>query len=408
MCAWENQQTGDAGQALVTSALTRAKFLVGSLTPDPGEDLWVEVDGRKNIAEGAFPLRALLQVKATAEAIGECLLDLDVDDLRRWAAQPLPVFVVGVSTFNEAYFVKSIDDIISEDLQGKNVFELRTKTARVRINPTNDVASTIQRTIEIHYQSLKLTLAGVSEDDRKAHYFEVLSHRDPEPIGLVPTVGWFILWKSPARPQHFAAMISELIRLCDQEDGDHQPRPAAFHFHIYRSIEDRHHNLAVARVDVVNPRHPKRAQISQTLGIEGEYRVRHDGDLKPTRDFFRSKTVSAVEFRTYARTLGPMLDALSDKILARRVQQLIWNDALNGEFAVVDQLWNNGPFAPSECGPLDAALSGYYNCLLAHRHIEVYRSGALAAATVSRLLRSEEEKLGYFRGTWRVLLDIGR
>jgi len=147
MSGWKNQQTGDDGQALVTSALTRAKFLVGSVTPDPGEDLWVEVDGRRNIAEGAFPLRALLQVKATAEAIGECVLDLDVDDLRRWAAQPLPVFVVGVSTANEAYFVKSIDDIVSDDLQGRNVFELRTTTARVRITPTNDVASTIRRTV---------------------------------------------------------------------------------------------------------------------------------------------------------------------------------------------------------------------------------------------------------------------
>jgi hypothetical protein len=408
MSGWENQQTGDDGQTLVTSALTRAKFLVGSLTPDPGEDLWVEVDGRKNIAEGAFPLRALLQVKATAEAIGECILDLDVDDLRRWAAQPLPVFVVGVSTTNEAYFVKSIDDIVSEDLQGKNVFELRTKTARVRINPTNDVAATIQRATESHYQSLKLTLAGVSEDDRKAHYFEVLSQRDPEPIGLVPTVGWFILWKSPARPQHFAAIISELMRLCDRQYEDHQPTPAVFHFHIYRSIEDRHHNLAVARVDVVNQRHPKKAHISQTLGIKGEYRVRHDRDLKPTRDFFRSKTVPAVDFRIYARNLGPMLDALSDKILAPRVQQPVWSDELNRDFAVVDELWNNGPFAPPECGPLDAALSGYYNCLLAHRHVEVYRSGALSAATVSRLLRSEEEKLRHFRGTWRVLLDIGR
>lgn len=136
--------------------------------------------------------------------------------------------------------------------------------------------------------------------------------------------------------------------------------------------------------------------------------MRHDRDLKPTRDFFRSRTASAVDFRTYARNLGPMLDALSDKILARRVQPPIWNDELNGDFAVVDELWNNGPFCPPECGPLDAALSRYHNCLLAHRHIEVYRSGALPAATVSRLLRSEEEKLGYFRGTWRVLLDIGR
>lgn len=32
MCGWENQQTGDDGQALVTSALTRAKFLVGNRT----------------------------------------------------------------------------------------------------------------------------------------------------------------------------------------------------------------------------------------------------------------------------------------------------------------------------------------------------------------------------------------
>jgi hypothetical protein len=98
MAGWEGQQTRDAGQAIVEAELARAGFLVGRLDPDLGEDLWAEVDGRRASASGELPLRALFQVKATAEAIDECILDVEVDHLKRWAAQPLPVFVVGVST----------------------------------------------------------------------------------------------------------------------------------------------------------------------------------------------------------------------------------------------------------------------------------------------------------------------
>jgi hypothetical protein len=144
MAGWRNQKIGDVGQSLVMAELTRAGFLVGSLSPDPGEDLWAEVDGRQAIAEGRFPLRALFQVKATEDIADVCVLDLDVDDLKRWAAQALPVFVIGVSTTANTFFAKSIDQIITDDLLGRDPFELKAKTARARVDPSADVGASTQ------------------------------------------------------------------------------------------------------------------------------------------------------------------------------------------------------------------------------------------------------------------------
>ena len=128
MSGWMNQETGDKGQAIVAAELTRAGFLVGDLAPDPGEDLWAEVDGRRAAATGDFPLRALFQVKAKAGAVEEFVLDVEIDHLKRWAAQPLPVFVVGVSVPTNHLFMKSVDQIISGDLAGRNLFDLQNQT----------------------------------------------------------------------------------------------------------------------------------------------------------------------------------------------------------------------------------------------------------------------------------------
>jgi hypothetical protein len=406
---WQSQQTGDTGQAIVAAELSRGGFLVGGISPDAGEDLWAEVDGRRAVATGDFPLRALFQVKATTDTVDEFVLDVEIYHLKRWAAQPLPVFVVGVSSPAGKIFVKSVDQIIASDFVGKNLFDLQKKTTRIRLEATSNFASDVRRAIERHYEPLQLNLAQVADDEIKANYFEVLQTRQPEGCELVPTVGWFVLWKSAPRPQHFAAMIAELTRRARQAHIDTRPTPALFIFHVYRSLEDRHYNLAVARVDVVNQDHPKSLTIREVLELKDGYRIRQDRDVKPLREFMQSKTASAEEFRRYALSIGPQFDAMAEKVVARGASGgAVWDEPLQREFSTLDDLSNNGPYAPPECRALEAVLSDYYGCLLSHNHVALRRAKELQPEVVNRLLRKDEARLVSFRWAWSIILRTER
>lgn len=406
---WQSQQTGDTAQAIVANELSRGGFLVGEFSPDAGEDLWAEVDGRQAIATGDFPLRGLFQVKGTASADEEFIVQIELDSLKRWASQPLPVFVVGVSTSTGRLFIKSVDAIIASEFLGKNVFHDQRKTVRVRLEPASDIASVAREAIEHHYGPLQLNLADVADDEIAAHYFEVLQRQQPEAFDLVPSVGWLVLWKSSPRPQHFAAMIAELARRAREANINTRPTPALFIFHVYRSLEDRHYNLAVARVDVINPDHPKSLKIREVLELEDGYRVRQDRDVKPLREFMQSKTSSAEEFRRYALRIGPQFDTLSEKVVTRGASGgVVWDEPLQREFSTIDDLWNNGPFAPPECRALEAVLSDYYGCLLSHNHVALRRARDLQPEVVHRLLRQDEARLVSFRGAWSVVLRTER
>ncbi len=130
---WENQRTGDEAQSLVQTALTTAGFLIGPLQPDPGEDFWVEEGGRRAISEGCFALRALLQVKGTPRPDGAVFIDdIPLKQIVRWASQPLPVFLVGVrTTAPNAFYAKLIDDVVADDLHGKDPTTLESNTVRL-------------------------------------------------------------------------------------------------------------------------------------------------------------------------------------------------------------------------------------------------------------------------------------
>jgi hypothetical protein len=79
---------------------------------------------------------------------------------------------------------------------------------------------------------------------------------------------------------------------------------------------------------------------------------------------------------------------------------------LEPEFRAIDDLWNNGPFAPVECGAIDKVLNNYYGSLLAHKVIERQGSKELTPAATARLLGMEEDKLRSDRGAWKVVLNL--
>jgi hypothetical protein len=409
MSGWQSQQTGDLGEGVVVAALQRAGFLVGRLTPDPGEDLWAELDGRRSIAEGHFPLRALIQVRATADDTAELVLDVDIDQIKRWAAQPLPVFLVGVSTPTEKLFTKSIDNIVSDDLGGKDPFEMKTKTARVRLHSPEDLGLTLRAAMHQHYASSQLTLEDVPDSEIKNHYFEVLTRRNPESGVSIPTAIWAILWKSPPRPQHFAAMVTELITQGRWQYERSDPRPMLFFFNIFRSLEDRHNNVAAVRIHVVNPDHPNAETLRQQLDMPGGYKVTRERDVAESRQYFESIAMSPEVFRDYAKEVGPQLDALANEVLARaRNGVQIWDDGLIGKFNAAKALWNNETVAPAECRMLEAVLEEQFECLLEHGVTWRNTRNQFAPAMRASLLRELEIKLQQCVESWAVVLRAER
>lgn len=402
---WQNQQTGDAGQSLVQAVLATRGFLIGPLQPDPGEDFWVEESGRRAITEGSFPLRALLQVKATPQPDEVSFIDdIPLKQIVRWAAQPLPVFLVGVRTTPpHAFYAKAIDDVVAEDLQGKDPTTIHSKTVRVKLPPTADLAALLTKAIDDHHRSMRLVLDGLSETEIEQHYFEVLEKKKPV-WGLLPAASWRVLWKSAPRPQHFAAMLTELARRAGGEYATALPCPAYVIFHVYRSLFDEQRNLAIARADWVYPTHPRAAEIATKFGAVGGFRIRHDRDVDAYREIFRGQTATEDEFAAYARKVGTALDQVVDEILAGPGGVEVWTDALRAQFEAVDSLWNEGPMAPVRHKALDDALTALHGTVFDHEFVAVYRKDKLTADIVARLLRDSETGMREFRGSWRVLL----
>ena len=408
MSGWQSQQTGDLGPAIVQAVLARGGFLAGTLTPDPGEDLWAEVDGRRAIAQGEFPLRALFQVRATGDDTSECVLDIELDQIKRWAAQPLPVFLIGVSTPKERLFAKSIDDIVSEDLSGRDPFEIRTQRARVRPRAVENLGLVMKTAIEKHYAPSRLALSDVSNTEITSHYFEVLSRRDPAGVSI-PTAVWDVLWKSPPRPQHFAAMVTELVRRARNQYGRTELRPILFFFNIFRSSEDRHYNVAAARVEVINLDHPRAEELKRTLEMPRGYNVRQDRDVVESREYWQSITMSPGVFRAYAEGVGLALDALADKVLERvRAGEWVWDDALNETFKGIKHIWENQTIAPPECRMLERVLEEQFECLLQHGYIWRNTRGRFDNSTRCEMLGELETKLTQSRGAWAVVLRTER
>src|SRR5262245_34344203 len=149
MTGWNNQLTGDVAQVLTQAELVPRGFLVGTIAPDPGEDFWVEWQGRRAIAEGTFPLRALVQAKGKPSVEGHVFIDdLPVKQIVRWASQTLPVFIVGVATSSPPrFYAKSIDDVIEQDLESRDPTTLTTKTVRVRLPLVADLAALLSTAI---------------------------------------------------------------------------------------------------------------------------------------------------------------------------------------------------------------------------------------------------------------------
>ena len=138
MTGYQNQETGDWGEAIVRSELAREDFSVIKLEPDLGEDFLIELEGRKAVAEGLYPLRALVQVKAHADPSNADIMKVAIPmkAVIRWSAQPWPVFILAVSGREApSLFMTSLDEVLTDSLQGRDptLCEQETVTATLKL-----------------------------------------------------------------------------------------------------------------------------------------------------------------------------------------------------------------------------------------------------------------------------------
>lgn len=401
----KSQQTGHAGAKFVEAVLTAGGFVCGGFDPDLGEDLWIEAQGYEAAAQGSFPLRALVQIKSSEKSDAATFpYDLETKHIRRWAAQPQPVFVIGVVLREPPrVYAKYVDTILIEDLGGQDPMRVTAQTTRVHLPLVPDVPDFLKREITAHYRASQLILEDVPEETIEHEYFEILDRKAPEAWAKPPIASWKILWKSPRRPQHLAAVLTELSRRAQIEYSTSTPRPAFVVFHIYRSLLDVQRNLATVRVDWVDPSHPKAPDIQRILGAPGGFRIRRDTGVDETREFFRSRTATPSEFIAYAQTVGTIFDAIADQIIANPSPE-IWTSPLTEAFRQVERLWDDGSFAPTEFAQLEQILTAEHDAIFEHNYVAIYRRETLPPAIVTRLLDQAAARLRDCRGAWRLFL----
>lgn len=318
---WENQETGDWGEAMVKAELAREHITVMKLEPDLGEDFLVEIEGRKAVSEGLSPQRALVQVKTHSDTSNLNLMkvSLPLKSIVRWSAQPLPVFVVGVCGRNSpSLFMASLDNILTDSLQGQDPTLHEQETVTITLMLTPSLAKSMAFFIREFTRTQIPDFRSLSLEEIETNHFEILREQAPTLYEKAVLVGWSILWKSPRRPQYFSAMFRELIGRAKAKYACND-KPVQVIFHIYRSLRDQQHNMAVAHVDWVNDEDHGFGNLHK-LFPWAPFRVRPGHDNDESRRYAADRTATAIEFAKCVKQVGTLLDGMTAEILPKRFQ----------------------------------------------------------------------------------------
>jgi hypothetical protein len=306
---WENQETGDWGEALVLAELVKNGYTVIKLDPDPGEDFLVELDGREAVAKGLYPRRALIQVRAHSKSSNTDIFreSLSLKAIVRWSSQPLPVYIVSVCGKDEPLFFEiSLQDLLTDALHGRDPVDIDQETVTVALRKSPALAKDLSISIEAFTRLLVPDFEGLTAEEIDANHFEVVRERSPTVYQKAIHVGLSVLWKSPRRPQYMSAMLRELVkRLQLKHVGT--DRPVFATFHVYRSLKDMHHNMAVVHIDWIDRDHPEFMNVSDTFEW-APFRVRAGHDSDESRKYLATRTASVEEYVMCIEMIGSLLD----------------------------------------------------------------------------------------------------
>lgn len=259
-----SQLTGERAETKVRDVLLDAQLFCSKYEHDRGEDMLVELEGYIGQDDiGSGPRIGLLQIKGHEAEVEPAPDDvsvkrrIDLDHLRRWAAIPLPVFIVAVELVGNKpqFFARAVDKLIG-DIAPAGLAELEQQKITIRVPRADDLPSLLKTEIAEFYSLHAFQLAGISENVIARNHYEVISTTTPfvPPQAKVWLKNIRVLWKGPWRPAHFWAMLNHIAdQLKEKEGGRRTPLKATVH--VYRSLKDERDNNAIAHVSWLEDNH---------------------------------------------------------------------------------------------------------------------------------------------------------
>lgn len=270
----QSQLTGERAETKVRDVLLDAQIFCSKYEHDRGEDLLVELEGYiDQVDVGSEPRIGLLQIKghdaepAPATGDGIAKRRLDLNHLRRWAAIPLPVFVVAVELVgNEPLFFARLVDKIIRDVAPAGLEELEQQKITISLPRADDLPSFLKAEIAGFYSLHAFQLSGLSENVIARNHYEVISSTTPfvPPQAKVWLKNIRVLWKGPWRPAHFWATLNHIAdQLKEKEGGRGTPLQATIH--VYRSLKDDRDNNAIAHVSWLEDNHAATVSLKECV-----------------------------------------------------------------------------------------------------------------------------------------------
>ena len=250
-----NQVIGDRAESKVHECLVSADFICMRLSPDPGEDLLVEADGRSAIASGDHGRRAFLQIKGTATAEGggsSMSCQVDVARIRRWSTMGLPVLLVGVNLARDPpeYYADTIDELVQTISPDRGLESLSQESISLSLTRRFDLPAFIRSAVDAFLSKSILLLNDLSQGEISRNHYEIVERRRgmAAPNSKVIWRHLVVQWKSVWRPLNFWAMLNHIADSIEAS-ADREILPELFTVHVYRSEHDRQINNAVAHVN---------------------------------------------------------------------------------------------------------------------------------------------------------------
>jgi hypothetical protein len=258
--------------------------------------------------------------------------------------------------------------------------------------------------IEEFTRTLVPDFESLSKEEIDANHFEILKEHAPTVYEKAVLVGWSVLWKSPRRPQFFSAMFRELIKRAKAKYA-HIEKPVNVIFHVYRSLRDHQHNMAIAHVDWVNPEHPGFEAVKEVFEW-APFRVRPGHDNDESRRYLAEKTATIPEFVCCIEKVGTLLDGITEILLRDGVENkstVPWDMKLVASLSEIDRIWNEAPQAPTEFLFIDKFISGYVNTLDENRWICDKEANISQGHRERWYQQNVRALVGYYR-SWPLLL----
>ncbi|PSF11699.1 hypothetical protein [Marinobacter shengliensis] len=270
----KSQLIGERAETKVRDVLLDAELFCSKYEHDRGEDLLVELEGYIEPSDvGSGPRIGLLQIKGheaeAAPTFGESVAKrrLALNHLRRWAAIPLPVFVVAVELVGNipVFFASSVDKLVGE-IAPEGLAALEQQKITILLPRIDDLPAFLRGEIAEFYSHHAFQLSGISEDVIARNHYEIISTKIPyvSPQAKVWQKHLRVLWKGPWRPAHFWATLNHIAdQLQEKEGGRRTPLLATVH--VYRSLKDDRDNNAIAHASWLEDKRPDAEQLRERI-----------------------------------------------------------------------------------------------------------------------------------------------